>query len=84
MLGARTEKCRTFRKWVTGTVLPSIRGNGGFIEASATPTESERQCVEIIIVDGEPHFELYSTKMPLGYSRIVTAKGREYIQVRKI
>lgn len=31
MLEARTEKCKSFRRWVTSEVLPSIRKNGGYI-----------------------------------------------------
>lgn len=36
MLEARTEKCKTFRKWVTDEVLPQIRKTGGYI-----PTNEE-------------------------------------------
>jgi prophage antirepressor-like protein len=32
---------------------------------------------------GEPLFELYSTGMALGYSRVVNSKGKEYLQARK-
>lgn len=31
MLEARTDKCKSFRKWVTGEVLPSIRKYGAYI-----------------------------------------------------
>lgn len=32
MLEARTEKCKSFRKWVTNEVLPTIRKNGGYVD----------------------------------------------------
>lgn len=31
MLETKTDKCKAFRKWVTGTVLPSIRKHGAYI-----------------------------------------------------
>lgn len=36
MLEAKTEKCKTFRKWVTTEVLPSIRQNGAYISNNIT------------------------------------------------
>ena len=42
MLEARTDKCRSFRKWVVEEVLPSIRQNGGYIDSSATPEQVEK------------------------------------------
>ncbi|MCD3223957.1 Bro-N domain-containing protein [Clostridium botulinum] len=42
MLEARTEKCKSFRKWVTGIVLPSIRQNGGYIDSDATEKQVEK------------------------------------------
>lgn len=87
MSEARTDKCRTFRKWLTGEVLPSIRANGMYIELTATTTEFEGQGIEIIIiikmiiVDGEPQFELYSTGSALGYTRTRMSKGKEYTQI---
>lgn len=32
MLEARTEKCKSFRKWVTNDVLPTIRKTGGYVD----------------------------------------------------
>ncbi|WP_294170771.1 BRO family protein [uncultured Clostridium sp.] len=32
MLEARTEKCKSFRKWVTNVVLPTIRKTGGYVD----------------------------------------------------
>lgn len=34
MLEARTEKCKSFRKWVTNEVLPTIRKTGGYVDNS--------------------------------------------------
>lgn len=31
MLESRTDKCKSFRKWVTNEVLPQIRSTGGYI-----------------------------------------------------
>ncbi|CAG7839942.1 hypothetical protein CLOHAE12215_01358 [Clostridium haemolyticum] len=31
MLEAKTEKCKSFRKWVTSEVLPTIRKTGGYV-----------------------------------------------------
>lgn len=31
MLEARTEKCKSFRKWITNEVLPTIRKTGGYV-----------------------------------------------------
>lgn len=58
MLEARTDKCRTFRKWVTSEVLPSIRKTGAYITQGSdteqyisnlqnTVTELSLQLVEI-------------------------------------
>ncbi|CAM2079538.1 MAG: BRO family protein [uncultured Clostridium sp.] len=32
MLEAKTEKCKSFRKWVTNEVLPTIRKSGGYVD----------------------------------------------------
>ena len=32
MLEAKTEKCKSFRKWVTNDVLPTIRKTGGYVD----------------------------------------------------
>lgn len=32
MLEARTEKCKSFRRWVTNDVLPRIRKTGGYVD----------------------------------------------------
>ena len=32
MLEAKTDKCKSFRKWVTKEVLPSIRKTGGYVK----------------------------------------------------
>lgn len=32
MLEARTEKCKSFRRWVTNEVLPTIRKTGGYVD----------------------------------------------------
>lgn len=32
MLEAKTEKCKSFRKWVTNEVLPTIRKTGGYVD----------------------------------------------------
>lgn len=37
MLEARTDKCRTFRKWVTNEVLPSINKTGSYSIPSSPP-----------------------------------------------
>ena len=37
MLEARTDKCKPFRKWVTGTVLPSLRRTGTYTLPGAQP-----------------------------------------------
>ena len=37
MLEMKTDKCRPFRKWVTGTVLPSIRRTGAYSLLGAEP-----------------------------------------------
>ena len=34
MLEARTEKCKSFRKWITNEVLPTIRKTGGYVDNS--------------------------------------------------
>lgn len=34
MLEAKTEKCKSFRKWVTNEVLPTIRKTGGYVDNS--------------------------------------------------
>ena len=34
MLEARTDKCKSFRKWITNDVLPAIRKSGGYIANS--------------------------------------------------
>lgn len=31
MLEAKTEKCKSFRKWITNEVLPTIRKIGGYV-----------------------------------------------------
>jgi len=42
MLEARTEKCKSFRKWVTSEVLPSINRNGAYISPNITPIQEEK------------------------------------------
>lgn len=39
--------------------------------------------VIIELIDGVPMFEVYSTGMALGYTKIAKAKGKEYRQIRK-
>lgn len=31
MLEAKTDKCKSFRKWITNEVLPTIRKTGGYV-----------------------------------------------------
>ncbi|XZM33903.1 BRO family protein [Clostridium perfringens] len=40
MLEARTEKCKSFRKWVTNEVLPTIRKTGGYVDNEEKFTDS--------------------------------------------
>lgn len=42
MLETRTAKCKSFRKWVTNEVLPTIRKTGGYIDKGATPQQLEQ------------------------------------------
>lgn len=37
MLEARTDKCKPFRKWITGTVLPNLRRTGTYTLPGAQP-----------------------------------------------
>ena len=43
----------------------------------------ENTSVEVIMVDGEPYFELYAVGAALGYTRVTVSKGKEYFQIRK-
>lgn len=39
--------------------------------------------VKIVTINDEPHFEMYSTGIALGYSKSNVVKGKKYIQCRK-
>lgn len=39
MLEAKTDKCKTFRKWITNEVLPTIRKTGGYVNNTEQFTE---------------------------------------------
>jgi prophage antirepressor-like protein len=39
MLEAKTAKCKSFRKWVTSEVLPSIRNTGGYVAPNIAGTD---------------------------------------------
>lgn len=41
MLEARTDKCKSFRKWITQDVIPQIRSNGGYVDEDSTMQERE-------------------------------------------
>ena len=43
----------------------------------------ENTDVEVIMVDGEPWFDLYNVGAALGYTRVTISKGKKYFQVRK-
>jgi prophage antirepressor-like protein len=49
MLEARTEKCKSFRKWVTHEVLPQIRATGGFIPIKEEDSEAEIMAKALLI-----------------------------------
>jgi prophage antirepressor-like protein len=46
ILTSRKPEAKRFRKWITGTVLPSIRKHGGYISAQETKSNAE------ILADG--------------------------------
>lgn len=46
IIGSKKPEAKTFRKWVTSTVLPSIRKNGGYIAGQETDDP------ELIMADG--------------------------------
>lgn len=41
MLEARTEKCKSFRKWITHEVLPAVREDGGYMVAKENETDED-------------------------------------------
>ncbi|WP_317050744.1 BRO family protein, partial [Clostridium neonatale] len=40
MIEAKTDKCKSFRKWVTNEVLPTIRKTGGYVNNTEKFTEN--------------------------------------------
>lgn len=40
MLEAKTDKCKSFRKWITNEVLPTIRKTGGYVNNTEQFTEN--------------------------------------------
>ncbi|MGU9331986.1 BRO-N domain-containing protein [Clostridium perfringens] len=41
MFEAKTDKCKSFRKWLSQEVLPSIRKNGAYVEETITDKQQE-------------------------------------------
>lgn len=41
MFEAKTDKCKSFRKWLSQEVLPSIRRNGAYVEETITDKQQE-------------------------------------------
>ncbi|MDK0700144.1 BRO family protein [Clostridium perfringens] len=41
MFEAKTNKCKSFRKWLSQEVLPSIRKNGAYVEETITDKQQE-------------------------------------------
>lgn len=68
MLEARTEKCRTFRKWLTNEVLPSIRKNGSY---SVPSKDKQLELYEYFdkTYDGEPVLSIADVSHMTGINR---------------
>lgn len=51
MFEARTDKCKSFRKWLSNEVLPSIRQNGAYVTENITDKQQE-----LLVKYGMPRF----------------------------
>jgi len=51
MFEARTDKCKSFRKWLSNEVLPSIRQNGAYVSETITDKQQE-----LLVKYGMPRF----------------------------
>ena len=51
MLEAKTDKCKTFRKWVTSEVLPEIRKTGGYIPSNNNDTDDDIMAKALLIAN---------------------------------
>ena len=49
MLEAKTEKCKSFRKWITHEVLPTIRKTGGYIPVKENESDSDIMAKALLI-----------------------------------
>ncbi len=41
MLTSRKPEAKAFKKWLTGTVIPSLRKNGGYVMGQETKTREQ-------------------------------------------
>lgn len=91
MLEARTDKCRTFRKWVTNEVLPSIRQTGQYapqqismIHCGTYKGQTVMTFAEIEAVSGIPQW--YSRDFVLNKCRrgidFIVLRGEELMQYK--
>ncbi|EDS77060.1 BRO family, N- domain protein [Clostridium botulinum C str. Eklund] len=83
MLEARTEKCKSFRKWVTNEVLPTIRKTGGYVNEGKEeefidnyfPTLSE-DTKKAMVKDLQKSVKELKPKAD-GYDRMINAKNNQ-------
>ncbi len=48
VLTSRRPEARAFKKWLTATVIPSLRKNGGYLVGQETMTDSERMAEAVL------------------------------------
>jgi phage antirepressor YoqD-like protein len=92
MLEARSEKCKTFRRWITDEVLPQIRITGGYIPINSEMTDLEimTKAMEIMQKTVEQKEELLLLQQPKveNYERLMDSKGlldmKEYAKTAKL
>ncbi|WP_338630737.1 BRO family protein [Clostridium baratii] len=69
MLEARTEKCKSFRKWVTNEVLPTIRKTGGYVDNEDKFTDS--------------YFSNFSTEVKQAIKQELVNRNKELVNRKK-
>ncbi|MBY6934085.1 hypothetical protein FDB44_08565 [Clostridium botulinum] len=84
MLEARTDKCKSFRKWVTADVLPQIRTTGGYLPRSKAESDENflRQSFPILYETIEKQKRILEEQKPMvDFANILIASPEDGIDI---
>ncbi len=81
IFGSKLESAKAFKRWVTGTVLPSIRKNGGYIMGQENLSEAEQNAVAAELQLKYEHIQEKLAKRTEGWHKAVQARDAFKSQV---